>query len=175
MRNRGSRPGRAALELAREFDDSFARAAAPPADADISVLLIRIGSARYAVRLSQLSGVFAHSAVTHVPGAPPAMLGLTALRGAIVPVYDLAALLGQSPVVASRSLLVAAARPVALAVELVESCAAVPVASLRAAAAGHATEMVRIDDDTLPVLSVDSVLESIAGPASPDPPRTGQP
>lgn len=53
-----------------------------------------VGADWYALDVQSVGEVVAHPAVTAVPGAPPALLGLLNLSGEIVPLFDTAALLG---------------------------------------------------------------------------------
>jgi purine-binding chemotaxis protein CheW len=81
-------------ELRDDFDRSFAQPARQH-DAEYAELLaIRAGGRPYALRLSQASGVHSDRPVTPLPGPQAALLGVAGFSGAIVPVYDLAALLG---------------------------------------------------------------------------------
>jgi len=55
---------------------------------------IRAGGDRLALRLSELAGLEKRCRVVPLPGCDPALLGLAGIRRRLVPVYDLAALLG---------------------------------------------------------------------------------
>lgn len=90
----GGSGGSRAAQMRQEFDQAFARPLAPETAHLEDLLTIRLGQEAYALRLSDIAGVFADRAVTALPGDTPALLGIAGLRGAIVPVYDLAALLG---------------------------------------------------------------------------------
>ena len=59
-----------------------------------NVIVFAIGSARYAVELRWVREVVTLGFVTAVPTAPPALGGLCNLHGTILPVLDVAALLG---------------------------------------------------------------------------------
>jgi purine-binding chemotaxis protein CheW len=100
-------------ELRRAFDASFARP--PPDDSAVvtDLLAIEAGGRAYAVRLAALAGLIADRPVTRMPGAPPDLLGVVGLRGQLVPVYDLAVLVGGRGVAtdAPRWLLLAAGSP----------------------------------------------------------------
>jgi chemotaxis signal transduction protein len=81
--------------LRLEFDAAFA---APPraVETDLEELLaIFVGERPYALRVSELGGTAVGQRVTPVPSSQRALLGLCGLRGVIVPVYDLASLLGE--------------------------------------------------------------------------------
>jgi purine-binding chemotaxis protein CheW len=86
-----------AAALREAFDRQFA--AAPPDDArPVEPLVgLRAGEEAYAFRLPELAGIQATPRLLFVPGGPPAWMGLAGLRGKLVPVYDLATLLGQPP------------------------------------------------------------------------------
>ncbi|HET9517272.1 MAG TPA: chemotaxis protein CheW [Actinoplanes sp.] len=98
-------------ELRSGFDQSFAE---PPRRHDLEtreLLAIQAGGRRYVLRLSQTSGVFCDRPITALPGPVPALLGLAGFSGTIVPVYDLAALLGHPMPDPPRWLVLAAGSP----------------------------------------------------------------
>lgn len=84
-------------EVRRAFDASFA---APEASYDEdehrNVLAVRAGDGSFAVRLEALAGVEACRKIVHLPGALPGMLGVAGIRGRLLAVYHLGALLGQA-------------------------------------------------------------------------------
>jgi purine-binding chemotaxis protein CheW len=62
-------------------------------DSQTKVCLLTIGGEVYAVDLRNVREVFEVDAITPVPGMPPALVGVTNVRGAVVPVMDLRRLL----------------------------------------------------------------------------------
>jgi purine-binding chemotaxis protein CheW len=62
-----------------------------------NVIVFALGSARYAVELRWVREVVTLGFVTAVPTAPPALTGVCNLHGTILPVLDIAALLGMPP------------------------------------------------------------------------------
>ncbi len=66
------------------------------AEATTRVCLLTLGGDVYAVDLRNVREVFEVDAITPVPGVPPALVGVTNLRGAVVPVMDLRLVLGVS-------------------------------------------------------------------------------
>ena len=167
MRHRG-------LRIARPNCDRPSTAALPLPCASIplpSRICSRSASARepYAVRLSEISGLFADKTITRVPGGAAALLGIAGFRGAIVPVYGLRALLGHSGAQSPRWLVIATAAPVALAFEVVRR----PSARRRGTQFGRGIgrcgngaamprEFIRTQDVVRPVLHLPSVLNAIA-------------
>ena len=91
--------GRGAVEdrierLRRDFDRSFADPVRSHDEEPIELLAIRAGERPYAIRLAQTAGLHPDRPVTPLPGPLPALLGLAGFAGTVIPVYDLAALLG---------------------------------------------------------------------------------
>jgi chemotaxis signal transduction protein len=83
-------------ELRHAFDHSFAL---PPAQAvaDVDDLLaIRVGGSPYGVRLREISGIIARRKIIPVPNAASHLLGVAGLRGAILPVFSFASILGHA-------------------------------------------------------------------------------
>jgi chemotaxis signal transduction protein len=81
--------------LRRDFDGSFAL---PPREAGtegVDLLAIRVGERALALRLSEISTVATGRRLTETPSSNPALLGLVGIRGALVAVLDLAAMLGE--------------------------------------------------------------------------------
>ena len=97
--------------LRADFDRSFAEPARSHDDEHVELLLIRAGERPYAIRLSQTSGVHPDRPVTPLPGPLPALLGLAGFTGQVVPVYDLAALLGHPLPERPRWLVLAGGNP----------------------------------------------------------------
>ena len=107
--NQAQLTGRA--EALREaFDRSFAQPPALEAVRTENLLAIRVVGNPYALRVAEIAGLFADKAVVPVPSAVPELLGVSGLRGAIVPVYDLAALLGYPARAEARWMVLARSR-----------------------------------------------------------------
>lgn len=86
-----------ALRLRREFDQAFAVDAREVVSEFEDFLRLRIEGRLYAFRLAELASLQAGLPVVGAQSAAPEFLGIAGLRGALVPVYDLHALLGHSP------------------------------------------------------------------------------
>lgn len=109
-----------AAELRRAFDRSFAVRTRFDATPIEDFLAIRIASESYAIRCSEISGLIADKKITRVPSRAATLLGIGAFRGAVMPVYSLAALLGHAMPATPRWIVIAAGPPVALAFELLD-------------------------------------------------------
>lgn len=83
-------------EMRAAFDESFARPIEASRKQGDPALVISVGAGHWLLRLSDIAGVARVRPPLSVPGGSPALLGLTGVRGSLVPVYSLAALLGLS-------------------------------------------------------------------------------
>ncbi|WP_426503883.1 chemotaxis protein CheW [Dactylosporangium sp. McL0621] len=174
----GPEPGRLErrlTELRAEFDRSFAD---PPRNAVAGhddLLAIRAGGVRYALRLTQAAGLFPDRPVTRLPGPLGALLGVAGFRGAIVPVYDLAAVLGTGGTPSARPdgedgprwLVLAAGLPaVALAFAGLDGHLRVPSDELVEEADGHGPHgclrgIVPLPDGARPIVDVPAVRAAV--------------
>jgi chemotaxis signal transduction protein len=161
-----------AAGLREAFDRSFAAPARPEPRPLLGLLAIRSGGQAYALRVSEVAGVHTQRPVTPLPGGHPGLLGLAGLRGVLVAVYDLGAVLGGSAAISPRWLVVAAgAGDVAFAIDALDSHVRVdPDALARSTSATPATgadayrgwPVVRIGDLTRTVVSVPYLVESVS-------------
>jgi purine-binding chemotaxis protein CheW len=160
--------GRAA-ELARAFDAGFASAPELAARELIDVLAIRLGDAPHALRLAQAAGLYARRAIAPLPSSVPELLGLVSLRATIVPVYDLAALIGRPAQQAPRWLLLAADAPVALAFDALDGYRRLATEAIVTgpgrAGAERGPELARVDQELRPMVDLRAVLERIVARA----------
>jgi chemotaxis signal transduction protein len=157
-----------AEDLRRAFDRSFAEL---PHEERVQVedlLAIRVGGDPFALRLHDVSGLFADKVVTALPSNVSELVGVAGFRGSIIPVYDLRALLGYAVSEPSRWMLVVAAK-VALAFDRFEGHLRVPRESIAvqppSERARHVTEVVRGGGVARPIVHVPSVLEAIGARA----------
>ncbi|MEV4640999.1 chemotaxis protein CheW [Actinoplanes sp. NPDC049548] len=124
--------------LREEFDRSFAEPARRHDVEYAELLAVRAGGRPYALRLSQASGLHPDRPVTPLPGPQAALLGVAGFGGAIVPVYDLAALLGHAVPERPRWLVLASgAPPLALAFHELDGHVRVPATDIVEETAGR--------------------------------------
>ncbi|MBI2393390.1 MAG: chemotaxis protein CheW [Deltaproteobacteria bacterium] len=127
--------------LRREFDESFARAAAAAAGDSERLVAVRLGGDRFALRVAEIASVHPITAITRLPGAPRGQLGIVNVRGQLAAVYDAATLLGYTSAGEPHRwcALCAEDRGMGLAIGAVEGYLRVERASLRAIAAEDET------------------------------------
>lgn len=123
-----------AAELRLAFDRSFA-VSPPQASQEVEELLtIRVAGDPYAIRLRDIAGVVAGRRVVPVPATTPDLLGLSGIRGGVVPVFGLASMLGygQAPDSPGWMVLCGVEDPIALAFSEFEGYLRLPTSSLHA-------------------------------------------
>jgi chemotaxis signal transduction protein len=154
-----------AVELRRDFDRGFAAVPGTEETARQELLAIRLADKRFALRLSDIAGLFTDKKITRVPGAKAALLGIAGFRGSIAPVYDLQRLLDNSAADAPRWLVIAAAAPVAFAFsgfdgQLRVSPAAIAAQDARTAQSFTKT-FVQTEGLLRPIIELSSVIDAI--------------
>ncbi|MBI2221349.1 MAG: chemotaxis protein CheW [Acidobacteria bacterium] len=156
-------------ELQQTFDRTFAEAPRADATPQEDLLAITIGGDPYAMRLSEVAGLYPDRRITWLPGSVPALLGLVGLRGALLPVYDLRTLLGYPKAATRRWLAVMADGQVALGFEQFDNHLRVPRSAIAETGTGSATgrpqpvrEVAHTDGLVRPIIHLPSVLEAIA-------------
>ena len=149
--------------LRGDFDRSFAEPARVGGGDSVELLAIGVGGRPYALRLSHASAVHPDRPVTPLPSTVSALLGIAGFAGTVVPVYDLAALLGHPIAERPRWLvLTTGAPPLALAFHELHHHLRVPVHDV---IDGHTEDggdgprgslqgMVRLPDGNRPIVDV---------------------
>ena len=90
------------LDLHEAFDRGFAAAPPPPQPAHTDFLCIRVGGEPSAIPLGEIASLHADLQIVALPTRAPELLGVAAIRVAIVPIYDLGVALGATTATASR-------------------------------------------------------------------------
>ena len=152
--------------LRAAFDRSFAEPPRLDLTAMEDLLMVRVGDDVFAVRLSEIMGLYADKKITRVPGGDPALLGIAGFRGAIQPVYGLTILLGGRAEAAPRWLVIAAAAPVALAFDAFDGHVRVASETVRPREAGakdqpYVRDFVPVQQFVRPILHLPSIVEAI--------------
>lgn len=139
----------------------------------LDVLLIQLASELYALPSASVREVIRYRAFTAVPGAPPVLPGILNQRGMILPVVDLALLLGLEsapPTRAARLVIVSHDEiDMALLVEgvldLVELTGAIDVlpVALEPARARYLRGLVQHDNQPVALLDLGEVISGLRG------------
>jgi chemotaxis signal transduction protein len=150
-------------ELRRAFDATFATEPAAPVER-VDLISLRAGGRTYAVRVSDVGGVLPFGVVVPYPSDERALLGLGVVRGSPVPVYDLAAMLGEGTARSPRWMLLSAGvARVALAFDELEGYLRVPREDLAGASPTDSAtaELLRRGSSPVPVVSVASIVRRL--------------
>jgi purine-binding chemotaxis protein CheW len=83
-----------ASELRSAFDRAFTEVPHASNTEVLDLLGISIYGNPYALRLEEIAGLYANKKITRIPVQATGLLGIAGFRGAILPVYDLGALIG---------------------------------------------------------------------------------
>jgi len=163
----------AIVSKAAELRDAFDRARAIPlSTAGVEqvegLLSIRVAGDPYAIRVSEISGLANDRKVVAFPSSIPELLGVAGMRGGLVSVYSLAALLGYGREAGQARWLVlcGAEESVGLAFSDFEGYFTVPstqvyAADKRDAARARVKHVLRAADLVCTVVSIPDLLESI--------------
>jgi chemotaxis signal transduction protein len=76
------------------FDRTFASPPVSPAEVLDSLIEIRISGDPYGLRVADIQEIAKDRKIVPLPSAVPHLIGLAGIRGGLVPIYSLAALLG---------------------------------------------------------------------------------
>jgi purine-binding chemotaxis protein CheW len=124
---------------------------------------VRAGGEHYALPIQQVLEATDVGDVTPVPGAPPEVLGVFNLRGQVLPVIDLRALLGLAEAASPERIVVAEQgdRRAGLAVEAIIAVDELPDAS-EAATSEFVAGAALVGDDLVGVLDLVAAFDAIA-------------
>jgi purine-binding chemotaxis protein CheW len=155
-----------ALQMRRDFDETFAKPVRIDEATKEKFLTIRAAGQPCAIRLAEIAGLFVDKKITPVPGGHAALLGIAGFRGVILPVYDLPRLIGSPAAQAPRCLIIVRAAPVVLAfgafeTQLLASPEAIVAQAPRPEMKNFVRDFVRLPDFHGPILHLPSVLDAI--------------
>ncbi len=161
-----------AAQLRREFDAAFAQKATYATAETEALLAIRIGAEPFALRVPELANIARCGKVVPIPSGSAALMGLAGIKGAIVPVYSLPALLNLPQTGAMHWLALCGKKnPIALAFSEFEhyfSAGRTAFCAAEAATNGHIREIVQSDDGVRSIVDIPSILKTIFSPEQPD-------
>jgi purine-binding chemotaxis protein CheW len=164
----GAADARAAA-LRREFDAAFALPARAEGDPLVALLAARVAGEPIALRVLDLAGLVQARPIVPVPSRRPELLGVSGLRGEIVPIYGLGRLLGRPDDGAPAWVaLVGGGERIGLALSALEGHLLVAPQALARLEGGadarpHVRELLRRDGGLTPVLDVASLVRAITG------------
>lgn len=151
----------AADRMRAAFDRGFAEP--PPGEAEPSAnyLGVRIAGHAYAVALAEIGAVFADKRVAPLPSGARELLGVAGVRGDIVPVFSLAAMLGHGAAEGGRWLMLAAGGKAGFAFDSLDGQLDIPLSAIAPAssASGFVQNNAVMGGETRPILSIPALME----------------
>ena len=154
-------------DLKRSFDQSFQQPLVERGQELVHLLIVRIGSSRFALKVADLAGLARAQTVVPIPGADSALLGLAGLKGRMVAVHSLAAMIGCQELSTEQNrwmVLCRRQKEIALAFTAVTGTMMVPRTELSPVSPGappHATDAVGSGAAQLWLLDVGSIADTI--------------
>jgi chemotaxis signal transduction protein len=171
MRRRFVSDSSTVTNTAAELRDAFDRAYAISLSSDRSeqtenLLAIRLGGDFYALRVSEITGLAKDRKTILLPSQIPELLGVAGIRGGLVSVYSLAALLGYGLNGNSGRWLALCGteEPVGLAFNDFEGYIKVPFAQVYAqnnVIREHVKDVARAADSVRAIVNISSILDTI--------------
>jgi chemotaxis signal transduction protein len=156
-------------ELRDAFDQTYSiPAVSQVAEQMENLLSMRVAGDPYAIKVSEISGLVNNRKTVALPSRIPELLGVAGIRGGLVPVYSLAALLGYSRDAGEARWLAlcASSEPVCLAFSDFEGYLRVSLAEVYAgeqkdAMRGHVKHVMRAADMVRAIVDIPYLLEMI--------------
>ena len=155
-----------AAQMRQAFDQGFGLPPTPPS-AQEALILLRAGETALALKCIQIQAIIRAGVIAPLPRPAPGLLGLSGVRGALIPVFSLAAALGlpTSPVRPGWLALVASETPIALAFEDLEGQVAVTRDCLTPAPADpahpHLRDLLCLPSTTRAVADIPGLLAAL--------------
>jgi chemotaxis signal transduction protein len=154
-------------ELQRHFGEAFARPQESSTAATHQLLSIRTGENRVMLRLAEVAGIHPCPKLVALPSPRPGLLGVVGVRGRVLAVYSMAALLGtaRSETQPRWLLLPRASDQMALGVDSIEAFLNVPGSAMYPTSGAPedalCPEIVQGSATTHPVLSISRAVAAI--------------
>jgi len=154
-----------ALKLREAFDRSFTEP--PPGEGAPSVdfLAVRVSGKSYAIELAEVAALVSDKQIKPLPSMRPELLGVANLRGEIVPVYGLGALLKEPADDRPRWIAVAQhSQALAFAFDAFEGHLREPAERIAQAQSGPRARHIGASlsgNETRPVISLRSLIEDV--------------
>lgn len=154
-------------DLKRSFDQSFQQPLVERGEELVHLLVVRIGTSRFALKVADLAGLARAQTVVPIPGADSGLLGLAGLKGRMIAVHSLAAMIGCQDLSTEQNrwmVLCRREKEIALAFTAVTGTMMVPRTELSPVSPGappHATDAVGSGVEQLWLLDVGSIAETI--------------
>jgi chemotaxis signal transduction protein len=146
-------------ELRQLFDRDFAEPPAPDKPATLDYLRIRVDGEPFAVALAEVSSFHTDLRVVPMPSPARELLGIAAVRAALVPIYDLRLAIGASASRAARWSILVRGGTAGFSFDGFDGHAR--TTTRIAVEAGGVRPLVTLDGHAYPVIAVETLLETL--------------
>lgn len=146
-------------DLRQQFDRGFAEPPAPDKPATFDYLRIRVGGEPFAVALAEVSSFHTDLRVAPMPSPVRALLGIAAVRAALVPIYDLRLTIGASTSLPARWSILVRSGLGGFSFDGFDGHAR--TITRIAVEAGGVRPLVTLDGHAYPVIAVEMLLETL--------------
>lgn len=150
-----------ALELREAFDAGFAGAVRQSDPTLRDFLCIRVAGEPSAIALADVASLHADLRIVALPTRAPELLGVAAIRAAIVPIYDLGVAFGSASTGAIRWTVVIRSGAAGFAFDGFDGYIRVPAQAIAAAHRAHTRGLFLLGEQPRAVVDLGSVLTSI--------------
>jgi len=152
-----------AAALRQAFDAGFALPPPEPATGGVALLLLQAGGTALALPCAQIAGLHRAGRMAALPSRAPELAGLAGLRGRLLPVFRLTALLGlpDGEPAALGWLALARGGRLAAGFERLEGQVTVAPAHIITAPGEAAGAVVRLPQGVRPVVDLDAALAGL--------------
>jgi chemotaxis signal transduction protein len=150
-----------ASQLRAAFDRGFAEAPRGPRAETIDLLRIQVGGDLYAIAMMDVASVHVDRHVCPVPSPARALLGVIAVRSAIVPLYDLQAILETAARSTPRWCAVAREAPAGFAFHGFDGLMRIAAGAIRSEQRGFTRGVVSDGGRSYPVINLAAVTSSL--------------
>jgi chemotaxis signal transduction protein len=151
--------------LRDQFDREFAAAPRPPETGHADFLCIRIAGERAAISIADIASLHADLVIVALPTRAPELLGVAAIRSAIVPIYDLRFALGVSGTGATRWSVLVPGGTAGFAFEVYDGHARIHQRAIAAAGQrGHVRGQFVLDGHPRSIVDLQSALKAFETP-----------
>jgi purine-binding chemotaxis protein CheW len=149
-------------ELRDAFDQDFAAAPRPAEPSHRDFLCIRVGGEPSAIPLGDIASLHADLRVVALPSRAPELLGVAAIRAALVPIYDLGFAFGVSRADVPRWIVVVRGGAAGFAFEGYDGHARIPDRAIAAASQRrHMTGQFSAGGQPRSIIDLGTVLAAI--------------
>jgi len=150
------------VQLRDGFDRGFAVAPPPPVPAHSDFLCIRVGGDPSAIALGDIASLHADLRIIALPSRGPELLGVAAIRAAVIPIYDLRVVFGTAGIGATRWTVVVSNGLAGFGFDGFDGHARIADRSIAAAPpGGHVRGQFTLDGQPRSIVDLRSVLAAI--------------